>query len=297
MNVPDLGAVAGAVALGAGPIRLVLFPGHGGRIGRLSHCGEAGVFDYLAPFDPASFDAAAWQRAGCFPMLPFTNKFRQNRLRWGSSVFEVAAPHAPPHFHGWGHRQGWSVQQADASSCTLSFAAAPDAHWPWSYTGLMGVNVRADGIDLTLQVTNLSAQPMPLGLGFHPYFDVGDRAEVTVHAASVWHGSPMSEGLPALQRHLDAPLQFGLRRHAMPRETFTWFCEGAGTAARIDYPGTGRQIVVSSPDARYLVVHHRAGEHCLCLEPSTHLAGRLDPTANCALPGEPVRLSMSLALG
>jgi aldose 1-epimerase len=87
-----------------------------------------------------------------------------------------------------------------------------------------------------------------------------------------------------------------LQHGALPRDTLTWFCETHGAKAVIDHPDSGRRITLTSHQSRYLVVHHRAGERFLCIEPSSHLAGRLDPRADAALPGEAIRLDMRLQL-
>jgi aldose 1-epimerase len=284
-------------ALSAGAIAVDLYPTLGGRIGRLRHVSEDGEFDFLLPLDPDSFDPAQWQRAGCFPMLPFTNKFRDNRLEWDGGIVKVAQPGSAAWFHGWGHRKAWSVDELGPSHCLMSLVVEESDAWPWTWRAELRFGVDPGGLDIVLQVTNLSTRPMPAGLGFHPYFAMGQGAEVTVFADSIWHGNPASESLPVLQRRLDGPLRFVLRRHALPRDTFTWFCETGRAAARIDYPGTQRHVGVSSPEAGHVVVHYRAGESFLCVEPCTHLAGRLDPAANVVPPGQRTRLSMRLDLG
>jgi len=283
--------------LSAGAVAVDLYPALGGRIGRLRRVSEDGAFDYLVPLDPDRFDPAQWQRAGCFPMLPFTNKFKGNRLTWGGECVQVAPSGSPGWLHGWGHRLAWSVDESSGSHCVMSLLVGESEAWPWTWRAELHFGVDSGGIDMALQVTNLSTRPMPLGLGFHPYFSMGQSAEATVAASSIWHGNPASEGLPVLQRRLDSPLRFALRRHALPRDTFTWFCETDRTTARIDYPGTRRYVELSSPEAGYVVVHHRAGESFLCVEPCTHLAGHLKPTANVAQPGQRVALSMRLELG
>jgi aldose 1-epimerase len=53
---------------------------------------------------------------------------------------------------------------------------------------------------------------------------------------------------------------------------------------------------LSCSEAQYLVVHYRAGERFLCLEPCTHQAGGLDTLTHAALPDQSVSLSMRLQL-
>ena len=104
---------AGAVVrLVSGPVEAELHPALGARIGRLRRHGDADTFDYLAPLEVANFNPSSWPKAGCFTMLPYTNKLHGNALKWDNEVIRVADPGAPALLHGWGLRQPWSVVEA-----------------------------------------------------------------------------------------------------------------------------------------------------------------------------------------
>ncbi len=92
------------------------------------------------------------------------------------------------------------------------------------------------------------------------------------------------------------PLRLSLQNGALPEDTLTWFCETPRAEAEIRYPNAGRRISLSCSEAQYLVVHYRAGERFLCLEPCTHQAGGLDTLTHAALPDQSVSLSMRLQL-
>jgi aldose 1-epimerase len=284
------------VRLASGPIEIELHPALGARIGRLRYLGEAEPFDYLAPLEVANFNPSSWPKAGCFTMLPYTNKFHGNTLKWGNEVIRVASPDAPAFLHGWGLRQAWSVVEASSTHCTMALCAAATDAWPWAYRSELRVSVDAAGMDLALAVFNESARPMPVGMGFHPYFSIDSGIEATVSASARWQADATSAGLPAVREALDMPLRLSLQNGALPEDTLTWFCETPRAEAVIRYPNSGRRISLSCSEAQYLVVHYRAGERFLCLEPCTHQAGGLDTLTHAALPGQSVSLSMRLHL-
>jgi aldose 1-epimerase len=73
----------------------------------------------------------------------------------------------------------------------LQFWKYPDlmANWPFAHEYEMTYTV-ADGVlKVTTTVKNLSAKPMPVVLGFHPYFRLGDvpRSEASVHIPARKH--------------------------------------------------------------------------------------------------------------
>jgi aldose 1-epimerase len=284
------------VKLTQGRLSAELHPALGARIGRLCRHDETGAFDYLIPLDAAHFDPAKWQRAGCFPMLPYTNKFAGNTFAWGNQLIRVADPATPALLHGWGMRKPWRLDDLSDTHCTLTHAAPATESWPWAYRAELRVTLSPDGIDLSLELVNCSVQPMPVGLGLHPYFSIDSGLEAKVEAITRWQASATSDGLPVVRESLHEPLRLELQRHALPQATLTWFCETRETRAVIDYRDAGRRITLTSHQARHLVVHYRAGEQFLCLEPSSHLAGQLSPIDNAALPGVPVMLSMHLQL-
>ncbi|WP_322013418.1 hypothetical protein [Paraburkholderia sp. J12] len=279
------GSEAGVVTLRCGALEGQVHPALGGRLGSLRHTGgPGGAFDYLVPLAPQGFDLNRWQRAGCFAMLPFTDRFADNILAWPKAKVRVAPPNAPAWLHGWGLRSAWQVQHARDRHCTLTqtFAAMPE--WPWSWQARLAFDLDACGITQTLVVLNTSDEPMPLGLGFHPYFAIAGGMRATVETA-------------ARIGQNDTRLSVTLSGDAFPPDTFTWFYETGGSArALIDYPGTARRVTLTSPHASHLVVHYRAGERYLCLEPCSHRAGRLDPDRNVAMPGVPVEFAMRLDL-
>jgi aldose 1-epimerase len=100
----------------------------------------------------------------------------------------VSGPYA---IHGFLARTNqWQVLEviADAGSAWvtshLDVGAQPDwmRQWPFAHTIEMTYRLREGVLEVSTRVTNRAADPMPVALGYHPYFQLTDspRAEWTV---------------------------------------------------------------------------------------------------------------------
>lgn len=91
----------------------------------------------------------------------------------------------------------WEVIElgADAHSARvtsrLQFWKYPDlmANWPFAHEYKMTYTLANGILEVNTQVINLSAKPMPVVLGFHPYFNLPDapRSEASVHIPAHKH--------------------------------------------------------------------------------------------------------------
>jgi aldose 1-epimerase len=83
----------------------------------------------------------------------------------------------------------WKTVAQDASSVTsrLEFWKRPDwmAQFPFAHTIEMTHRLRNGSLEVETKIENLSEQPMPVAIGFHPYFQLTDspRDEWHVHIA------------------------------------------------------------------------------------------------------------------
>lgn len=85
----------------------------------------------------------------------------------------------------------WEVEEAKADNASaqvtsrLAFWKHPElmANWPFAHEYEMTYRLSDGVLEVATTLTNLSAEPMPVTIGFHPYFEMPDvpRAECTVH--------------------------------------------------------------------------------------------------------------------
>ncbi len=102
----------------------------------------------------------------------------------------------------------------------LDFWKHPDlmAQWPFAHEYEMTYRL-ADGVlEVTLALTNLSTDPMPVALGFHPYFQIPDipRDEWIVHLPARIHVVADDRQIPTGEmRPLDIPNPLPLRSQTL----------------------------------------------------------------------------------
>jgi len=84
----------------------------------------------------------------------------------------------------------WKVVKSDTSSVTsrLEPWREPDlmAQFPFAYAIEMTHRLHGGALEVATKVENLSSEPMPLSLGYHPYFQLSDspRDDWKVHLAA-----------------------------------------------------------------------------------------------------------------
>ena len=115
-------------------------------------------------------DLAAYQREpffwGSFPMAPWCNRIAARPTLVNGRTITV-----PPNFpdgtaiHGQVQALAWEVVGPGA----LAVSAGGDA-WPWAYRAEQRLVIEETTLRMELQLTNLSDDEMPAGLGFHPWF-------------------------------------------------------------------------------------------------------------------------------
>lgn len=69
----------------SGTLTATLAPAAGGRVTSLSSRATAGErIDWLVPLDDAvragGFESTQWPKAGCYPLVPFSNRIRDGRI-------------------------------------------------------------------------------------------------------------------------------------------------------------------------------------------------------------------------
>jgi aldose 1-epimerase len=170
------------IALTAGDWRATLAPEQGGAVLSLDWRDQP-------VFRPTPDGATDMLETACFPLVPYANRIADGRFTFeGRSVelpaLERFAPHA---LHGDGWLLPWTVdsQRANEVEMTLYWPGGTDG-WPWPWRARQTVELTAQGLTITLSVTNTGAAVMPAGLGLHPYFHRRGDSCLTLSAEGVW---------------------------------------------------------------------------------------------------------------
>jgi aldose 1-epimerase len=243
------------------------------------------------------------QHAGCFPLVPFSNRIRDAEFTFEGSKVRLSEPDfAMPHaLHGIGWRQAWKIGAIlpDSVAMVLDHGVG---QWPWPFRATQVVRVDETGLSLSLSIVNKGKERMPAGLGFHPYFPRTSDVRVRMDAEGYWRTDPASPGLPVAWRAMSPGSGFGEFRRLNGMDLDTCFTGWSGYLT-LDYPTKMLRIsMFASHQKGNLIIYHPGQGAVLCCEPASHVNNALNtanlptPQAMDALaPGETMSITFTLS--
>ena len=281
--------------LSCGPLTLLLAPSKGGSIARFDYRDAGGeriaVFRGVDGADPAIIDYAN------FPLVPFVNRIRGGRFSFRGR--EVALSNNLPGddspLHGQGWTSPWRVERLEQSEAELVFRHQP-GEWPWAYEARQIFALDSSGLTLELTCTNLSDEPMPCGLGHHPYFPCTPQTRLDTGVECVW--TIDDKVLPV--EEVPAEGRYSLSDRAICGQGLDHGFGGWSGRVRIEDPSLPFDIEISSDDVRFFQLYSPAEGGVFVAEPVSHANAALNEPeerwAELGLrvldPGESMRLRM-----
>jgi len=246
----------GQLVLEAGDVRAVVLPGDGGRLGSVVVGGHE-----LLVTDSRS-GPMGW---GSYPMAPWAGRIRRGRFTFDGAEHSLPITLPPHAIHGVVYDSPWEVLGPDSIAIDL------DERWPFRGRVTQRFALDAGGLEVTMTLE--ADEPMPVALGWHPWF----RRIIAEGAQPVrlaFEADAMlardAEGIPSGER--------------VPQPPGPW--DDAFTGLRADpvleWPGALRLVLSSS--CPWWVVYSEP-EHAICVEPQSGPpdAANLDP--EIVLPG------------
>ncbi|MBB6124193.1 aldose 1-epimerase [Sphingobium subterraneum] len=274
---------------------MTVLPEWGGSIGRLKYRRDDETFPLLRP---APDDAQHALACGCFPLVPFSNRIRGGTFVWQDRRIFLAPNMKgdPSPLHGQGWLVPWRVDSSGADRAILTYHHVAD-EWPWDYAARIDYHLHADRLVATLSCRNLSPDPMPCGLGFHPYFLCDATTRLETDVGHVW---TVDEDVLPVER-IPATGRFSLDGPVCGRDLDNGYDGWSGTA-RICEPGRPFDLILSSPAVPYFQLYSPPGGGIFVAEPVTHANDALSrPDGERAMlgiralgAGEEMTLSMDL---
>ena len=281
------------VTLTAGRLTLTLNPSVGGSISALRWDGERPLLRACNSGRENVLDAAS------FPLVPFVNRIRGGRFSFRGREVRLAPnmPGDPSPLHGQGWLRAWTVEQASADSAVLSFAH-PAGEWPWAYDARQNFALDPGGLSLRLSCRNRSAEPMPCGLGQHPYFPCGPDTRIDTEVATAW--TVDAEVLPVAK--VPAQGRFVLRGRAVCGQGLDNGFGDWGGQARLSDPDWPYDLELASPQAKFFQLYSPVEGGIFAAEPVTHANAALNAAEGdwpalglrVLAPGEEMLLEMRL---
>ncbi|MGE3348370.1 MAG: aldose 1-epimerase [Ramlibacter sp.] len=252
--------------------RLGLVPSLGGSVAAWQLERGHKPLDLWRPWDGVTPDL--YQMAS-FAMVPWSNRISGGGFTHDGH-FHAMQPNRhgeayPIHGDGW--LQPWVLTQPAADTLVMTLESHQFHGNPHAYRAVQTFRLVADGLDQELRVRHLGSDPLPYGLGVHPWFPRTPATRITAPVQGVWlsghdplpvshtsHFPPgwdLNDGVAALGTLID--------------NGYT----GWGGTARIAWPEAGRQITVAMPGfdrnggtARHFCLIYRPPEGpAFCFEP------------------------------
>jgi len=187
----------------------------------------------------------------------------------------------------------WKVVEvnADATSAwatsVLEFYRNPAwlKQWPFAHTVTMTYRLRDGALDVETVIANMSAEPMPVAVGFHPYFQLTDAPRdgwtLAVPARTHWLLSsakiPTGETEP-IERLFPDPAAIPLGKYNLD-DVFSDLVRDAGGRATVSVRGRSQRLDVTvGPNFRALVVYAPQGTNTgfICLEPMAGITNAIN---------------------
>jgi aldose 1-epimerase len=267
---PRTSAAASIVLEGDGAT-LTVDPVHGGRLASLL----VGGHELLV----TAGDGPIWW--GSYPMAPFAGRIRWGRFPFRDRIFDVPRALPPNAIHGTVLDRAWDVVSRSADRLVL----ATDLGQAWPFRGrvIESIAMVPGGLETTLTLE--AREPMPVVLGFHPWFRRvidGADAELWFEARSMYVRGP--DGLPTGEVGAPTPRPWD--------DAFTDLI----APPRLTWPGV-LTLDLRSTAPFWVVFDER--DDAICVEPQTappdafNLAWAAGVDPPMAGPDDPVSIAMA----
>ena len=167
-------------------------------------------------------------------------------------------------------------------SSKLEFWKHPDwmAQFPFAHNLVMTYRVHEGALEVKLIVENFATDPMPLSIGFHPYFTLHDtpRDRWTVHVAASDHIRLSEQLIPTGQTDpIGLPDPYPLDGNNQLDDVFSALRRDDKGRATFWVQGTKQRLsVVYGPNYPVAVVYAPRGKDFICFEPMTAITNAMN---------------------
>ncbi len=270
-------SAAEVLSIAHGEYALEILPGLGGALAGMRFRGR----EVLRRAPPGA--AEPLSSAG-FPLVPFANRIANGRFRFGPRQVQLArnAPGQLHPLHGQSWRAPWAVESHDARQAVLAFEYAP-GEWPWPYRAQQVFTLRESGLEVRLTLENRASEPMPAGIGWHPYFRRTPLTRLRAEVAGVWLADEqcLPSSLAPARRIVDWS-----RGERLPEKLIDHCYTGWSGRADIVMPEEQLCVRIEAGEPlRWLHVYVPPGESFLCVEPVSHMPDALNRAESPAVSG------------
>ncbi len=202
----------------------------------------------------------------CYPLLPYSNRIGAGRFHFGGRDIEVPRNRAgePLPIHGDGWLAPWSIESADRERVRLVLDRNDGE--PYAYRAVLTYALDGATLAMTLEVENTGREPLPFGLGMHPFLARDASTELSAPASGLWLSG--DDWLPL--RHVPAPAawQFGVA-YPLPDQLVNHAFSGWSGRAAVVWERRRLSLSICA-DTDYYVLYTPPGQDFFCFEPVDH---------------------------
>ena len=260
------------LSLGTGRLAVELAPTAGGSITRFTVDGA----DVLRPMSQADVASGRGNHAAAYPLVPYSNRIRNGELVFEGHVLRLKRnwPGINHPMHGDGWARAWQVDRADSGSADISYLHQPaddEGGWPFRYRARQSYRLEQERLIVRMTIENLEDQPVPAGLGLHPFFVRDAETELACRCEAVWTAD--AEVLPRERIAVPPRWDFSRARKVDGVELDNCF-DGWDGRAMVAWPRRrlGLTLEASQP-FRHLVIFVPPRRDFFCVEPVSHANG------------------------
>jgi aldose 1-epimerase len=183
------------------------------------------------------------------------------------------------------------VTGRSATTLSLAYTHLPDA-WPFDYEAWQRFALGGAQLSIEIGLRNTGTEPMPAGIGLHPYFERDATTTLTAQVDGVWLGD--AEVMPT-EHAAPPPPAMDLGHGPRADDLVLDNCyTGWSHRAKLAWPERRASLAIAAtPPLDYLVVYSPAARHVLCVEPVSHVIDAV----NLAAQGVPDTGARNLAPG
>ena len=176
----------------------------------------------------------------------------------------------------------WQVVEAKADAASawltsrLEFSRQPMwmKQWPFAHTIEISHRLRDGVLEVRTTITNMSAEPMPVAIGFHPYFQLTDspRDEWTVAVGARTHWLLAANKVPTgetepIERFFPKPAAASIGEYDLD-DVFGDLVRDREGRTTMSVAGRSQRLdIVLGPNFRSVVVWSPRGRDFICIEP------------------------------
>jgi galactose mutarotase-like enzyme len=126
-------------------------------------------------FDQSTFDDPDKNVRGGVPVLfPICGPLAEASYEWSGVAYSMKQ-------HGFARNLPWTVveQSDDRTTLQLTDSQATRDQYPFAFSYQIVYSALPDGLRVEQVIENRGDEPMPAQFGFHPYFVVGDKRQLS----------------------------------------------------------------------------------------------------------------------